>query len=63
MIERCDVCKLELSIKDMSAVVGSGCRLCMTGSNCFGWFSGYPWVLFERGILKTSFEIEFFVAI
>ena len=43
------------------AVVGKDENLCW--ETCFGWFSGYPWVLFERGILKTHFEIEFFVEI
>ena len=26
--------------------------------NCFAWFSGYPWVLFEEGFLISDLEAE-----
>lgn len=39
-------------------VVAAGERLCMVNdevnANCFGWFSGYPWVLFEAGQLTSD---------
>ena len=34
------------------AVVGKDEQLCW--EKCFGWFSGYPWVLFEMGMLKSD---------
>ena len=48
----CTVCGRDL--KD-SAVVGRGEALCVgREDSCFGWFSGYPWVLFEMGRLTSD---------
>ena len=49
----CVVCGRDLK-KDM-AIVGRGEALCIGRENsCFGWFSGYPWVLFEAGRLTSD---------
>ena len=39
------------------AIVAANEHLCL--AECFGWFSGYPWVLFEMGMLTTFFEFGF----
>ena len=46
----CVVCG-RATLTDYAVVVG-GERLCLI--ECFGWFSGYPWVLFEIGMLVSD---------
>jgi len=50
----CDVCGAENDPMTLYSHIGKGTKLCMTGLNCFGWFSGYPWVLFEMKVLATQ---------
>jgi len=52
-MNECDVCGIALARDVLHSRVGENASLCMTGLNCFGWFSGYPWVLFEMGALRT----------
>ena len=49
----CTVCGVALT-KD-KAIIGRGEALCVgREDSCFGWFSGYPWVLFEDGRLTSD---------
>ncbi len=50
----CDVCCAEGDSTMLYGYVGKNTKLCMTGWNCFGWFSGYPWVLFKDGCLVSD---------
>ena len=50
----CDVCAAKGDPTMLYGYVGKHTKLCMTGLNCFGWFSGYPWVLFEAGQLVSD---------
>ncbi len=50
----CDVCGAENDMTTLYSHIGKDAKLCMTGRNCFGWFSGYPWVLFEAGQLVSD---------
>ena len=47
---QCSVCGEEVT---EYAHVGVTETLCLAGAECFAWFSGYPWVLFEMGTLTT----------
>ena len=60
----CSVCGSEIGIVSVGgltnyvefAVIGAKERLCMGEDSCFGWFSGYPWVLFEMGYLYSDLK-------
>jgi len=50
---KCSVCGRKVT---EYALVGKDERLCLggDGTSCYSWFGGYPWVLFEMGLLKTE---------
>ena len=51
----CSVCGMQVGPgHDDFAVVGREEYLCASAQkSCFAWFSGYPWVLFEMGMLVS----------
>lgn len=49
--DNCAICGNKTGPEGYAIVVGAE-RLCL--SRCFGWFSGYPWVLFEMGRLTSD---------
>lgn len=56
----CSVCGEEV---EQYAIIGVTEFLCtVRDDSCFSWFSGYPWVLFEMGILTTE-NLMFFQGI
>ena len=54
----CDVCGAENDPSTLYSHIGKDTKLCMTGLNCFGWFSGYPWVMFEEGLLYADLRVR-----
>lgn len=59
----CSVCGSEIGAVKVGgltsyvefAVIGTEEHLCVgKEDSCFGWFSGYPWVLFEMGNLVSD---------